>query len=366
MRIAYVINSLEGGGAAFPVPDITHVMRQAGHDVVVCALIRRDGRALPALEASGLSVRVRQGSETDHLAALRWLDRQVGAYRPDLIWTSLTRATVMGHVVGMKRRLPVVSWQHNAGLSTANVRLLRRLRRLSRLWVADSRCVMDFMRHRLAIPADRAALWPIFRADPACPIAPPWQRGEIVRIGSLGRLHWAKGYDILCQALAILKTDGSSLPPFEISIAGEGACRPQIEALIRDHGLTTLRLAGFSIEAASFLATRHAYVQPSRREGLCIAVHQAMQAGLPPVASSVGEIPYTVEDGVSGVLVPPEDPPALAAALARMLRRPEALAGMGQAARTRVLERFAPARFDAAGRSILEQVTTGAKADARP
>ncbi|MBB2206359.1 glycosyltransferase family 4 protein [Gluconacetobacter takamatsuzukensis] len=355
MRIAYIINSLEGGGAAFPVPDITGVLRRAGHEVAVFALLRRDGRALPALQAAGLPVEICPGGRRDHLAALRWLNQQIGHWRPDLLWTSLTRATVLGQMVGLRHRIPVVSWQHSAGLSPANTRLLRNLRRLSRIWVADSTCVLDFMRHRLHIPADRAALWPIFRADPACPVAHPWQAGEIVRIGSLGRLHPVKGYDILCQALALLKTD-RSLPPFRVTIAGEGDARPQIEGLIRDHGLTTLHLAGFTNAVPDFLSTQHGYVQPSRHEGLCIGVHQAMQAGLAPVASSVGEIPYTVQDGLSGLLVPPADPVALADALARMLRQPQALATMGQAARTRVQTLFAPERFDEAGQAILDRI----------
>ncbi|GAA4483905.1 glycosyltransferase family 4 protein [Gluconacetobacter asukensis] len=356
MRIAYIINSLEGGGAAFPVPDITGVLRRAGHEVAIFALLRRDGRALAAMQAAGLPVEICPEGRRDHLAALRWLDRQIGDWHPDLIWTSLTRATVMGQMVGLKRRLPVVSWQHSAGLSPANTRLLRSLRGLSRIWVADSSCVLDFMRHRLRIPANRAALWPIFRADPTCPPARAWQAGEIVRIGSLGRLHPVKGYDVLCHALALLKND-LSLPPFQVTIAGEGDARPQLESLIREHGLTTLRLAGFTSAVADFLSSQHGYVQPSLHEGLCIGVHQAMQAGLAPIASAVGEIRYTVQDGVSGLLVPPADPTALAEALARMLRQPHAMATMGQAARTHVLDLFAPERFDAAGEAILARIT---------
>lgn len=355
MRIAYIINSVEGGGAAFPVPDITHVLRHAGHQVAVFALLRRDGRALPAMQAAGLPVAICPGGRRDHLTALRWLDRQMSDWRPDLIWTSLTRATVMGQLIGLKRRIPVVSWQHSAGLSAGNTRLLRSLRGLSQLWVADSTCVLDFMRQRLCIPTDRAALWPIFRADPNCPPARPWQPGEIVRIGSLGRLHPVKGYDILCHALALLKTE-SSLPPFQITIAGEGDARPQIESLIREYDLTTLHLAGFTSAVSAFLSTQHGYVQPSLHEGLCIGVHQAMQAGLAPIASAVGEIPHTVQDGVSGLLVPPADPPALADALARMLRQPQTLATMGHAARTRVLDLFAPKRFDAAGEAIMDRI----------
>ena len=67
-RIAYVINSLEGGGAALPVPAILAVLRGAGAQVRVLALTRRDGRALPAMEAAGLDVAVREGGETDHVA----------------------------------------------------------------------------------------------------------------------------------------------------------------------------------------------------------------------------------------------------------------------------------------------------------
>ncbi|GBQ81341.1 lipopolysaccharide glycosyl transferase [Gluconacetobacter johannae DSM 13595] len=355
MRIAYVINSLEGGGAAFPVPDITRVMRQEGHEVELFALLRRDGRALPPIERTGLTVHVRDGNEKDNVAALRWLDRQVGAYRPDLLWTSLTRATAMGKLVGLKRRIPVVSWQHNAGLSKANIRLLRLLRGLTRLWVADSGCVLDFTRRRLGIPEDRVASWPIFRSNPDVPVARPWQPGDIVRVGSLGRLHRDKGYDILCAALTILKSHGA-LPPFEITVSGEGATRPYLESLIRDNHLTTLRLPGFNERVPEFLAGQHLYVQPSRREGLCIAMHEAMQAGLGVVASSVGEMPYTIEEGVCGHVVPPEDPMVLAEALATALHRPERLSELGQAARARVLTRFSPARFDAAGQTILQRI----------
>ena len=128
MRIAYVINSLEGGGAALPVPSLVKVMRAAGAEAIVVALERRDGRALAPIQSAGIDVRVRDGGRADHLAALRWLDRTVGAIRPTHIWTSLTRATVLGQLVGMRRRLPVVSWQHHAWLRPGNLRLLRLMR----------------------------------------------------------------------------------------------------------------------------------------------------------------------------------------------------------------------------------------------
>lgn len=76
---------------------------------------------------------------------------------------------------------------------------------------------------RLKIDPDRLTCWPIFSADLHAPQARPWQPGHMIRIGSLGRLHRNKGYDVLAGALAILKANGFSPPtPFEIFIAGEG------------------------------------------------------------------------------------------------------------------------------------------------
>ena len=96
MRIAYVINSLEGGGASAPVPAIAGLLRSQGCDVRILALTGRDVRGLAAIEDAGLPVAVRKGGERDHLAALRWLDTEIAAWQPDLIWTSLTRAPLLG------------------------------------------------------------------------------------------------------------------------------------------------------------------------------------------------------------------------------------------------------------------------------
>lgn len=73
MRIAYVINTVEGGGAQSPVPAIAKVLRDEGAEVAVFALGRRDGRGLPAMEAAGLDVRVCPASEKQQIAALNWL-----------------------------------------------------------------------------------------------------------------------------------------------------------------------------------------------------------------------------------------------------------------------------------------------------
>ncbi|PZU06925.1 MAG: glycosyltransferase [Sphingomonas sp.] len=353
MRIAYVINSVEGGGAALPVPSVAAVLRRLGAEVRIFALTPRDRRAVAPMEAAGLAVTVRPGGEKDHAAAARWLDRELRAWRPTVIWTSLTRATLLGQLVGLRLRLPVVSWQHAAFLKPANLFLLRRLNRLSRLWIGDSQMISDLTAERLGIGPDRLMTWPIFRADPDAMQAPAWKPGETIRIGTLGRLHPVKGYDVLIAALAML-------PPlpvaWEVAIGGDGAERSALEQAIASAGLSHVRLAGY-VDPASFLAGLHLYVQPSRSEGLCIAAHEAMQAGLPVLASAVGALTRSIDDRV-GRLVPPGDPAALAAALADLLRQPERLAVLGAAGRERLLTHYGPATFEAAGKAILDRIST--------
>jgi glycosyltransferase involved in cell wall biosynthesis len=358
-RIAYVINSVEGGGAALPVPDVARVLRDASAEVAVFALTRRNGRALATMEASGLAVTVRDGGETDHLAALAWLDRAIAAYRPSLLWTSLTRATLLGQLVGLRRRIPVVCWQHAAYLRPVNRRLLRAMRPLATLWVADSHSVAALTAPRLRVPPERVMTWPLFAADPDARQARPWQPGEPLRLGSLGRLHPVKGYDVLVAALARLSAEGFTPPvPFSVSIAGEGAERDRLEGAARAAGVADrLTLTGFVNPPRDFLAGLHLYLQPSRSEGLCIAAHEAMQAGLGSIVSAVGEMPYSIEDGVSGLIVPPAEPRLLADALATLLADPARLATMGAAARARILERFSQESFVANGRAVLTRIS---------
>jgi len=358
MRIAYVINSVEGGGAAAPVPAITRVMRDQGAEVRVFALDRRDGRALPAMEAAGLAPLVRPGGRHDHNAALGWLARETHAWGATHLWTSLTRATILGLLLAGRRGLPTICWQHAAFLKTGNRIALRALESRARLWVADSDCVAKLTRQRLHVSEDRLVTWPIFAADPAAPVATPWHEGEPLRIGSLGRLHPVKGYDVLVAAMAQLRREGfTPAAPIELTIAGEGAERAALTRQIAAHGLDdVIRLPGFVPDPRTFLAGLHLYVQPSRSEGFCIAMHEAMQAGLPVIASAAGEMPNSVISGATGEIVPAADTAQLAAALRQLLGKPERLVLMGSAARARVLERYSRENFVAAGKAIMKRI----------
>lgn len=130
-------------------------------------------------------------------------------------------------------------------------------------------------------------------------------------------------------------------PLFHIVLIGEGEARKQLQKMIEQDGLSGLiSLIGFLPEAATYLRGGDLFVLPSWKEGLPYAVLEAMSAGLAIVATNVGGVPDLIEDGVSGLLVPPKNPHALADAIAVLLRDPSRRRALGAHAARRVQERY--------------------------
>lgn len=365
MRIAYITNSTEGGGASLPIPAVTQVLRDLGAEVRVFALSRRDGHGLPPLVAAGLDPLVRPGGgEKDNLAALRWLDAETRAWGATHLWTALTRSAALGLLLGSWRRIPTFCWLMNALPKIGNRVALRALQSRARTWVAVSESTAQLAREMLHVEESRLLVWPTFAADVHAPQASAWQPGQPLRVGSLGRLHPVKGYDVVVAALARLRQRGFRPPvPFTITIAGEGTERAALEAQLRATGVTELLLPGYTAQPQQFLAGLHLYLQPSRSEGICVAAHEAMAASLPVLASAVGELAYSVVDDVTGLTVPPADPDALAEGLRRLLSHPEKLQRMGTAAHELVLRRYSAQRFLDAGRELFNRMAAASAAD---
>ena len=156
-----------------------------------------------------------------------------------------------------------------------------------------------------ADPAEAAAARAQLGLEPGLPL-----------VVSVGRLEPQKGFDVLVEATA--RMNGSS-PPVVV-ICGEGPARKDLEDRIRALGLgERVRLLGNRNDAKAFIAAADAFCMPSRWEGSPLALHEALAAGRPVVASAVGGIPELLTFGQAGLLVPPEDPGALASAVGRVL-----------------------------------------------
>jgi len=170
----------------------------------------------------------------------------------------------------------------------------------------------------------------------------------------VGRLRLRKGVEVLLRALAFLQAQG--LSP-RLRIVGDGEHRAALErTAVRlgvDAQVDFLGRLG-SGEISWLLEHSAALVVPSIYEGMPLVVLEAMVAGVPVVASRVSGIPEVVLDPETGWLVPPEDPAALAAALATLILLPEEGIRRGERGRQRLDERFRPERVAEIWESLVE------------
>ncbi len=159
-----------------------------------------------------------------------------------------------------------------------------------------------------------------------------------LRVGTVAVLEERKGHLFLLEAAALLKRQGHRL---KYRCAGEGSQRQRLEQMALSLGLAEdVEFAGFVGDIPGFLSSIEIFVLPSLYEGLGVSVLEAMAAGLPVVAAKVGGLPEIVEDGVTGLLVPPGDPQAVARAVATLVCRPAMAREMGARGRERVLRHF--------------------------
>jgi glycosyltransferase involved in cell wall biosynthesis len=173
----------------------------------------------------------------------------------------------------------------------------------------------------------------------------------------VGRLRIRKGVEILLEALRGLRR---KIPGAVLRIAGDGEHRGALERAAADLGSAVTFLGTQSAsQVRTLLHGAAALVIPSIYEGMPLVVVEAMDAGVPIVASAVSGIPEVVVDGETGWLVPPEDPEALARALEAVLMDPDEARRRGEAGRRRAAERYRPAAAAASWRAAIERSSEG-------
>src|SRR6185295_18604140 len=139
------------------------------------------------------------------------------------------------------------------------------------------------------------------------------------------------------------------LPDARFVILGEGELREHLEKQVHEHHLEKhVWLPGFRTDVLGCIRSFDLFVMSSVTEGLGTSLLDAMAASRPIVATTAGGIPEIVEDGLNGLLVPPRDAHALAAAIVRALREPQLRDRLGAAGFARVNERFTVERMVAA------------------
>jgi glycosyltransferase involved in cell wall biosynthesis len=160
---------------------------------------------------------------------------------------------------------------------------------------------------------------------------------DTVVIGTVARLVQRKGIDVLLRAFSIV----SHSHRVHLVVVGDGPLGEELRALAHELKIEdSVSWLGFQADPVKWLQAMDVFALSSRLEGSPNAVLEAMAAGLPIVATTIGGVVDLLEEGRTGFLIPPDDPDALAVALDRLLRSASLRADLGYRARKRAVEVF--------------------------
>lgn len=380
MRILYVIDSLSASGAERSLAEMIGPLRQRGVSIAVSYLHERPGLR-PELEALGTTVRCVRRSG---LGSVGELSRLIRRSRPDLVHTTLFEADIAGRLASTIARNPVVSSLVNVAYGPEHFRIpnmnankLRAARMLdastARLTVrmhAISNEVARVMGQRLRYPGDRIDVVRRGR-DPSLlgSRTPRRRRDARDRLGiaddgpvvlAAARQEHQKGLDVLLHAFASLR---GTFPRARMFVAGRsGASTPQLEALVDHLGLgDSARFLGARADVGDLLCAADVFVLPSRWEGLGSVLLEAMALEAPIVATALPAVEEVVSHRDTAVLVPVEDPIALADAIYAVLKDGDTASEMARRARDRFAEHFTIDRIADEMVAFFERALAGAR-----
>lgn len=361
-KVLYVITKSVWGGAQRYVYDLALAAHAAGSEVVVA--VGGTGILVERLQDAGirtipLALRQRRGFFADLLTfgSLATLVRLMRAERADVVHANSAKAGGLGCLAARIAGVPRIiftahGWEFNAprGLvARFGMRLFSWFTiLLSHRTIAVSDAVRDDMRH-----------WPFTRAKVVvvhngikCPallsreharkaLAPGHEHATW--IGMISELHPTKR---LSDALAAFTIVQANYPQTVLVVIGEGRERAMLEDEIAKRALAdSVVLAGFVPEAATYMHAFDIFLHSSQSEAFAYAILEAGCASLPVIATRVGGLPEIIEDGVSGLLVPPRQPLSLAHALSALLERPDRRGALAHALHARVTGEFSTERM---------------------
>jgi len=363
MKIVYFIDHLRPDGAQFVLRQLVEGLAARGHNqTVICFNDSWDDALVKRLTETGARVRIVGKVPLflgyGLLSTFLFLRRE----RFDVAVTILFVSDVIGRTLTHFARVPriVTSIQtHDEFYHGWQRWLVRRTVRWADVVELCSENIRDFAVKEEGVPVERICVIPhsIQVEDYVLPDDSQAVRSEFglgpteKLVVSLGRLTFQKGYDILLQAIAMLDSQD-----VHVVLAGRGEDEAKLCALASSLGIgARVHFAGYRRDVPRLLHGLDIYTQPSRYEGMSLAILQAMASSCPIVATAVDGTCELIVDGIHGWLVPPEDIPALAAAIQMACSDPSEAKRRGAAAYQRVLEQFNLSKMITAWEDLLFQ-----------
>jgi glycosyltransferase involved in cell wall biosynthesis len=362
-----VISEMRPGGAERVVVHLAGTLAVRGVQVLVVCL-QNEGPLAEELKFRGVRVVALKSLRGYDIPAVVRLARVLRQFRPDVInvhdRSSLPYVFIANRLSG---RRPMVFSCHGLLLKDES-----RPRRRDRMAARDLQALTAVSEQAGAEYA-RMLNWPgrIDLVPNGVPMPPPHddlaRASQRSQLGvpqdafvflAVGNVKPEKGYEDLLEATALLRHRYGDRP-FQVLVAGAQSADAYAASLASGMsrlGLDgTVRFLGYRADAAALYSAADAFVLSSRKEGLPMVLLEAMAAGLPVVATRVGAVPSVVQDGSDGLLVDAATPSGLAEAMSRLLSERPLGKRLGEAARSRIRERYGVERMTEGYLAVFER-----------
>ena len=341
-KILYVVTRAERGGGQVHVRDLLRGFQfsyechlATGEEGFLCDEARDLGIVVHIIPNMVQPISI--GKDVRAVMEIRALLKKL---KPDLVHAHTSKAGLLARFAGATAGFPVVftahTWSFAEGISRKQKFIALPLERLAGL---GSRIITVSESNRLLAlsrgVAGERSMTTVWNGIPDTPRrADPGFSGR-VRILMVARFAEQKDQALLLRALSGVSEE------FEVDFVGEGPMLAQVQNVAQDLGLTDrVNFLGDRSDVAELLARAHIFALSTKWEGLPLSILEAMRAGLPVIASNVGGVSESVEDGVSGFLVPVGDADKFRVGLLKLIRSPELRRDFGRAGRRRYEQDF--------------------------
>jgi glycosyltransferase involved in cell wall biosynthesis len=327
VRVVEVMATGTNGGAQEHVFSLASRLNPARYDVRVISLSH--GSSVRRLQKAGIEASVID--EPDDRLAVLALAEELGAFEPEVVHNHMFRAEVVGTKAALHlgekgcRRPAVISTVHSSRVRCVEDReTLRQLTPLMDRLIVVSKAIEQKIADEgrrgapISLVYNGVDLQRYNHQQPCCTLHEDYHiDAEAPIVGVVARLEAEKGHRTLLAAWPLVL---AAVPNAWLLVVGEGSEQDSLEAQADILGISgRVVFTGRREDVPAVTAALDVSVLPSYREAQGLSVLEAMALSRPVVASAVGGIPEMIEDGISGLLVPPHDCEALATAIVRLL-----------------------------------------------
>ncbi len=341
-KILYVVTRAERGGGQIHVRDLLRGFQfsyechlATGEEGFLCDEARDLGIVVHLIPNM-----VQPIAPVKDLRAVMEIRALLKRLKPDLVHAHTSKAGLLARFAGAISGIPVVftahTWSFAEGINRKQKFIALPLERIAGhgsriITVSESNRLLALSRG----VSGEQSMTTVWNGIPDTPRrADPGSRGT-VRILMVARFAEQKDQMLLLRALSDVHED------FEVDFVGDGPSLAQVHKVANDLGLMNrVHFLGDRSDVAELLARAHIFALSTKWEGLPLSILEAMRAGLPVIASNVGGVSESVQDGVSGFLVPVGDEEKLRAGLLKLIRNPELRREFGRAGRKRYEQDF--------------------------